>query len=85
MGVLPLTFAAGENVEPLGLDGTEVFDIDVPADLKPRQEIRVRVTGPGPKATEFTTTCRVDTPVEVEYYRNGGILHTVLRRMARTD
>ncbi|MHC4420905.1 MAG: aconitate hydratase AcnA [Planctomycetota bacterium] len=85
MGVLPLTFAAGENVETLGLDGTEVFDIDVPADLKPRQEIRVRVTGPGPKATEFTTTCRVDTPVEVEYYRNGGILHTVLRRMARPD
>jgi aconitate hydratase len=82
MGVLPLTFAEGQSAESLGLDGTEVYDIDVPGDLGPRQEIRVRATRPDGKTVEFATTCRVDTPVEVEYYRNGGILHTVLRRMA---
>jgi aconitate hydratase len=84
MGVMPLEFAEGQNVEMLGLDGTELFDIDVPADPKPGQAIRVRATGPGGKTTEFATTCRIDTPVEVDYYRNGGILHTVLRRMAGT-
>jgi aconitate hydratase len=83
MGVLPLTFAAGDNAQTLGLDGTEIFDIDVPADLRPRQEIRVTAARAGGPTIEFRTTCRVDTPVEVEYYRNGGILHTVLRRMAR--
>jgi aconitate hydratase len=83
MGVLPLTFAEGDNAQALGLDGTEVFDVDVPADLKPRQEIQVRATKSDGTVIGFTTTCRVDTPVEVEYYRNGGILHTVLRRMAK--
>ncbi|MHC4615361.1 MAG: aconitate hydratase AcnA [Planctomycetota bacterium] len=85
MGVMPLEFTEGQNVETLGLDGTEVFDIDVPADLKPGLAIRVRAAKPGGKAIEFATTCRIDTPVEVDYYRNGGILHTVLRRMARAD
>jgi aconitate hydratase len=84
MGVLPLTFADGDTAASLDLDGTEIFDIEVPADLRPRQQIRVRAAKPGGKSVEFTTTCRVDTPVEVEYYRNGGILHTVLRRMARS-
>lgn len=82
MGVLPLTFRAGENAEALGLDGSETFDIEVPADLKPRQEIRVKAVGRTGKATEFLTLCRVDTPVEVDYYRHGGILQTVLRKMA---
>jgi aconitate hydratase len=84
MGVMPLEFTAGQNVETLGLDGTEVFDIDVPPDPKPGHVIRVRATRSGGKTTEFDTTCRIDTPVEVDYYRNGGILHTVLRRMAGT-
>jgi aconitate hydratase len=82
MGVLPLTFASGQSAEALGLDGREVFDIEVPADLRPRQDIAVRATSHDGKVTAFTTTCRVDTPVEVDYYRNGGILHTVLRNMA---
>jgi aconitate hydratase len=82
MGVLPLTFAPGESVASLGLDGTETFDIEVPEDLQPRQDIAVRATAADGRAVEFRTVCRVDTPVEVEYYRNGGILHTVLRRMA---
>jgi len=84
MGVLPLCFQPGANATTLGLDGTEVYDIEVPSDLKPRVDIRVRATPSGGRPIEFTTVCRIDTPVEVEYYRNGGILHTVLRRMART-
>jgi len=82
MGVLPLVFRPGENAQMLGLDGTETFDIEVPQDLKPKQDIRVRATKTGGGApTEFLTICRVDTPVEVDYYRHGGILQTVLRRM----
>ncbi len=82
MGVLPLTFLEGQNAESLGLDGTEVFDVEIPADLKPRQKIAVTAHMPDGGAIEFATTCRVDTPVEVEYFRNGGILNTVLREMA---
>ena len=83
MGVLPLCFEPGSSAMTLGLDGTEVYDIDVPADLRPRAEIRVKATPiTGGASKQFTTICRVDTPVEVDYYRNGGILHTVLRRMA---
>ena len=82
MGVLPLTFKQGENAEVLGLDGTETYSIDVFNDLRPRQDIEVIAMRSDGSLIEFTTTCRIDTPVEVEYYRNGGILHTVLRRMA---
>ncbi len=81
MGVLPLVYRAGETAATLGLDGSEVFEIDVPAALKPRQEIVVRATKSDGKLITFRTMCRVDTPVEVDYYRNGGILNTVLRRM----
>ena len=83
MGLLPLTFKDGQSAESLGLDGTETFDIDVPTDPKPRQDITVKATNSDGKVTQFTTTCRIDTPVEVDYYRNGGILHTVLRKMAK--
>ena len=82
MGVLPLTYSSGENAVTLGLDGTEVFDIDVDDTLRPRQPVRVAAAKHDGTVVEFVTSCRVDTPVEVEYYRNGGILHTVLRRMA---
>ncbi len=81
MGVLPLTFLAGQDRNALGLAGDETFDVHVPADLKPRQNIRVTATRPGGDSVEFEALCRIDTPVEVEYYRNGGILNTVLRRM----
>ncbi len=84
MGVLPLTFKNGQNAASLGLDGTEEYDIEVPQDIKPRQDIHVkaRKTDGSGNVVEFATTCRIDTPVEVDYYRNGGILHMVLRRMA---
>ena len=82
MGVLPLVFTNGQSAASLGLDGSEVYDIDVPADLKPRQEIHVTATKSDRAKIAFTTMARVDTPVEVDYYRNGGILQFVLRRLA---
>jgi len=82
MGVLPLTFLPGTNADTYGLDGTERFDIDVNDELEPRQEIPVRATAADGSVTEFVAIARVDTPIEVEYLRHGGILHMVLRRMA---
>ena len=82
MGVLPLTFKQGESAKSLGLTGEESFDIDIPTELKARQAITVRATKPGGATISFETLCRIDTPVEVGYYRNGGILQTVLRKMA---
>ena len=83
-GVLPLTFQPGDNADTYGLDGTETFEIDIDDDLQPRQAVLVRATKPDGMVIEVKTTCRIDTPVEVDYYRNGGILHMVLRRMAAT-
>ena len=82
MGVLPLQFAAGEDRDSLGLTGEEVYDIEgLDDDLQPGQKLAVVARGAdGDK--RFETVCRIDTPVEIDYYRNGGILHTVLRRMA---
>jgi aconitate hydratase len=81
MGVLPLQFKPGENAGSLGLTGHETFTIHIDDSLQPRQEVRVDVTnalGSG-RARTISLICRVDTPVEVDYYRNGGILQTVLR------
>ena len=86
MGVLPLQFAPGEDASSLGLTGRETFDIRVDDGLSPRQEVEVRVTDPADGATRtFTAICRLDTPVEIDYYRNGGILHTVLRNIYQSD
>jgi len=82
MGVLPLTFPAGENAESLGLDGTETYDIPASADLVPLSTISVTATKVDGTQITFDATVRLDTPVEVEYYRNGGILQTVLRNLA---
>ncbi len=82
MGVLPLTYHKGDSAESLGLDGTETYDIVVDDTLTPRQDVTVRATSADGSVWEFQTTARVDTPIEVEYLRNGGILHYVLRRMA---
>ena len=83
MGVLPLTFKPGEDSESLGLDGTESFDIPVDDEVKALQEMTVIATKPDGEVTEFVVDVRLDTPVEVDYYRNGGILHTVLRNLAQ--
>lgn len=83
MGVLPLEFKPGQSRDSLGLDGQEVFDIDVPANLTPLQDIKVAAKKADGSVVSFTTTCRIDTPVEVAYYRHGGILHYVLRQLAK--
>lgn len=82
MGVLPLQFKDGEDVDAIGLTGHETFEVRIPADLQPRQEIEVVATAEDGTPKTFMAMARVDTPVEVDYYRNGGILPTVLRKMA---
>jgi aconitate hydratase len=82
MGVLPLNFVDGQEAASLGLDGTEIFDIEVTDELRPRQRIPVTATRNDGEAIRFETVARVDTLIEVDYLRNGGILHYVLRRMA---
>jgi len=84
MGVLPLEFLAGQSRESLGLDGTEVYDVHVPPDVRPMQEIRVTAARADGSTVVLRTRCRIDTPVEVEYYRHGGILHKVLRDLCAT-
>ena len=83
MGVLPLVYRKGETAATLGLSGGGTFDIVIDDKLRPQQEVQVRVKEPDGKSIQFTAICRIDTPIEVEYYRNGGILHTVLRNMIR--
>jgi aconitate hydratase len=80
MGVLPLQFKAGENAESLGLSGEEMYTVETVE--RPRQELRVTVEAESSASRSFTVVTRLDTPVEFDYYRNGGILHTVLRNMA---
>ena len=83
MGVLPLQFKAGENAESLGLTGREALTITGIGEIRPRQDVTVQVEREGGARSSFTATARLDTPVEVNYYRNGGILQTVLRKMLR--
>jgi aconitate hydratase len=82
MGVLPLQFKAGENAESLGLTGDEAFDIAGVADLRPRQDVEVRFTRADGSTGSFVALCRIDTNNELAYFRNGGILHFVLRNLA---
>jgi aconitate hydratase len=84
MGVLPLQYKDGDTANSLGLTGREIFEITgVSGDLKPLQDARVRTVGDDGNTVEFPATVRIDTPVEVDYYRNGGILHTVLREFLK--
>ena len=83
MGVLPLSFPDGQTAQSLGLDGTEIYDIPIPANLAPRQPVRVMATKANGQQITFDAICRIDTPVEIEYFRNGGILQTVLRRLMK--
>ena len=86
MGVLPLEFVDGENAESLGLSGKEVYDITgLSDDLQPLQDVTVTATDEDGSVRSFSATVRIDTPVEIDYYRNGGILHTVLRNFLKDD
>lgn len=84
MGILPLQFKDSQNVHSLDLSGFEIYDIlGLTDEMEPNQDYTVRVTDERGVVGEFIVTSRLDTPVEVEYYKNGGILHTVLRRLVQ--
>ena len=86
MGVLPLQFPAGESASSLGLDGTETFDIvGIQDGVAPNSTLRVSAKKSDGPVVAFEADVRLDSDVEVEYYRNGGILHTVLRKLARGE
>jgi aconitate hydratase len=83
MGILPLQFKDGQTWQSLGLNGTESYDIET-SGLKPRTDITVRVKCADGSSKQFEATVRIDTPVELDYYYNGGILPTVLRKLAQS-
>lgn len=84
MGVLPLRFTQGQNAESLGLDGSEVFDFEgVNDQIRPQSEVTVRARKSDGKVVEFKATVLLNTDVEVNYFRNGGILRTVLRNLMK--
>jgi aconitate hydratase len=81
MGVLPLQFAPGDSADLLGINGDESFDIAVPTDIKPQQPLTLVMTRKDGTRREIPVLCRIDTPIEVDYYRHGGILPFVLREL----
>jgi aconitate hydratase len=84
MGVLPLQFRPGETADTLGLTGTERIGVSgLGQDLTPRQHLTVQAERADGSTATFEVAARLDTPVELNYYRNGGILHTVLRKMLK--
>jgi len=86
MGVLPLQFRSGQNAAGLGLTGKERFSISgVAEDLEPGKELQVVAKSDRGEPIRFSVTSRLDSPVDVEYYRNGGILQAVLRNLLRSD
>ena len=85
MGVLPLQFQPDESAEVLGISGREVFDIVLQEPFAPGMDIVVTARDSnGGKVLKFSAVCRLDSPVELDYYRNGGILHAVLRKIVGT-
>ncbi len=84
MGILPLQFKQGESKESLNLTGHETYDIEgIEQGLKPRQEVTVKATREDGSTFSFQTIARLDSPIDVTYYENGGILPTVLRRLMK--
>ncbi len=82
MGVLPLQFKDGQTRQSLGLSADDAFTVRGVAELRPQQDVEVEVTRADGTTSSFTALCRIDTANEVEYFRNGGILHYVLRKLA---
>jgi aconitate hydratase len=82
MGVLPLQFVNGETRQSLALTGDDTFTIRSVGDLQPRQDVEVEVTRKDGTKFTFITRCRIDTANELEYFKNGGILQYVLRKLA---
>jgi aconitate hydratase len=82
MGVLPLQFKAGDTAQSLNLNGTEVFDVlGLNSGLKPQQDLTLRIKRADGKSSDVPVICRIDTPIEVDYYQHGGILQFVLRQL----
>ena len=83
MGILPLQFFQGQNAATYKLTGEEIYAVEgIDKGLKPGKILIVKVSGPG-KCKVFEAVCRIDTPVELEYYRHGGILQYVLRQLLK--
>ena len=82
MGVLPLQFKDGASAQSLKLDGTETFDVvGLDPGVKPQQELTLKITRPDGSTELVPVICRIDTPIEIEYYQHGGILPYVLRQL----
>jgi aconitate hydratase len=82
MGVLPLQFKEGTTGQTLKLDGTEIFDVlGLDANLKPQQDLTLRITRQNGVVENVPVRCRIDTPIEIDYYQHGGILSYVLRQL----
>jgi aconitate hydratase len=85
MGVLPLQFPEGTNAETLGLDGTETFDVlGIDGPIQPRQDVTLRIHRGDGTSQDLSVKLRIDTPIEIEYFRHGGILPFVLREIVRS-
>jgi aconitate hydratase A / 2-methylisocitrate dehydratase len=78
---LPLQFKSGDSAQALGLRGDETFDVAVPAGIKPQQELTLAITRKDGSKNSVPVLCRIDTPIEVDYYKHGGILPFVLREL----
>jgi aconitate hydratase len=84
MGVLPLQFKEGTTAQSLKLEGSEMFDVlGLGANLKPQQDLTLGITRSNGERQELAVTCRIDTPIEIDYYQHGGILPYVLRQLLR--
>ena len=83
MGVLPLQFRPGDSVDSLGITGEESFDLTVPKDIRPQQELTLVIRRKDGTTREVAVLCRIDTPIEVDYYQHGGILPYVLRDLMK--
>ena len=82
MGVLPLQFKEGTNAQTLKLDGSEVYDVlGLDAGLKPQQDLTLRIRRALGEVEDVPVSCRIDTPIEIDYYQHGGILPFVLRQL----
>ncbi|MEO6908504.1 MAG: aconitate hydratase, partial [Abditibacteriaceae bacterium] len=82
MGVLPLQFKDGISTASLKLDGSETFDLKGLGDLNPRQDVTLSIHRKDGTSEDVDVTLRIDTPIEIEYYRSGGILPFVLKQLA---
>jgi aconitate hydratase len=82
MGVLPLQFKDGTTAQTLKLGGSEIYDIvGLDANIKPQQDLTLKITRNDGRVENVPVRCRIDTPIEIDYYQHGGILPFVLRQL----